>query len=100
MISESIATRPRGGRVQTVSPGASGCERVLIGFCSLPSVYSYFQSGSSECFRSHRGRRLRTAGIEAKLYSGGGEVVAHSSVQASQGSLPATAPAKYDWIRL
>src|SRR5271169_2094606 len=58
--------------------------------------YSYFQSGSSGCFKSHSGRRLRTTGIVAKLYSGGGDVVAHSSVQASQGSLPATLPLKYD----
>ena len=53
---------------------------------------SYFQSGSSGCFKSHSGRRLRTTGNAAKLYSGGGEVVAHSSVQASQGSLPAILP--------
>src|SRR5262249_29444861 len=54
--------------------------------------HSYFQSGSSGCFRSHSGRLLRTSGSVAKLYSGGGDVVAHSSVQASHGSLPATWP--------
>src|SRR5262245_45142071 len=57
---------------------------------------SYFQSGSSGCFRSHSGRRLRTVGIDSKLYDGGGEVVAHSSVQASQGSSPAGRPRRSD----
>src|SRR5271169_2272291 len=61
--------------------------------------YSYFQSGSSGCFKSHSGRRLRTSGIVAKLYSGGGDAVAHSSVQASQGSLLAVFPLKYDQTR-
>src|SRR5439155_7635012 len=55
-------------------------------------VHSYRQSGSSGCFASQSGRRLRTTGTVAKLYSGGGELVLHSSVQASQGSSPATAP--------
>ena len=55
----------------------------------LRCAHSYFQSGSSGCFRSHSGRRLRTTGIASKLYAGGGEVVAHSSVQASHGSSPA-----------
>src|SRR6185295_9831726 len=54
--------------------------------------HSYFQSGSSGCFRSQRGLRLRTTGALAKLYSGGGEVVAHSKVHASHGSLPASSP--------
>ena len=62
--------------------------------------YSYFQSGSSGCFRSHSGRRLRTAGMTAKLYSGGGELVDHSSVHASHGSFPAALPRKYDQTRL
>ena len=33
----------------------------------LSVYYSYFQSGSSGCFKSHSGRRLRTTGISAKL---------------------------------
>ena len=57
-------------------------------FCA----HSNFQSGSSGCFKSHKGRRLRTSGILSKLYSGGGEVVAHSSVHASHGSSPASLP--------
>src|SRR5699024_433079 len=42
------------------------------------------------CFRSHSGRRLRTGGILVKLLGFGGEDVAHSSVQASHGSSPAS----------
>src|SRR5882724_5436701 len=56
--------------------------------------YSYFQSRSSGCLRSHSGRRLLTDGITAKLYAGGGELVAHSRVHASHGSLPAIFPLK------
>ena len=47
--------------------------------------------GSSGCFISQSGRRLRTTGIVAKFSGGGGEVVAHSSVKASHGSLAALA---------
>src|SRR5437773_12400520 len=64
------------------------------------SLHSYFQSGSSGCFKSHSGRRLRTSGRVSKLYSGGGELVDHSSVQASHGSLPAMAPFLSDRRRL
>src|SRR5262249_36513740 len=56
------------------------------------SGHSCGPSGSSGCFRSHRGRRLPTTGTTSKLYSGGGEVVAHSRVQASHGSSPARSP--------
>ena len=57
-----------------------------------PDAHSYFQSGSSGCLKSQRGRRLPTTGGLAKLYAGGGEVTTHSSVHASHGSLPATFP--------
>src|SRR5437870_1636461 len=60
---------------------------------------SYFQSGSSGCLRSQSGRRLRTVGVVSKLYDGGGEVVAHSSVHASHGSSPAGAPFFRDMSR-
>ena len=43
---------------------------------------------------SHNGVRLSTAGICAKLYDGGGEAVAHSSVGASHGLGPAARPPK------
>src|SRR5690606_11183353 len=36
--------------------------------------------------------RLRTVGIRAKLYGGGGDVVAHSSVYAPHGFSPAGTP--------
>src|SRR3984957_2359229 len=62
--------------------------------------YSNFQSGSSGCFKSQSGRRLRTSGIASKLYSGGGEEVVHSKVQASQGSSPAILPFRADQIML
>ena len=63
-------------------------------------AHSYFQSGSSGCFRSHSGRRLWTDGISAKLYAGGGEVVVHSSVHASHGSSPGRSPRSDDDDRL
>src|SRR5262245_31336348 len=69
-------------------------------FTTEATLHSYFQSGSSGCFRSQSGRRLRTLGIVSKLYDAGGEVVAHSSVQASQGSSPAGLPQRYDTTRL
>ena len=62
--------------------------------------HSYRESGSSGCFRSHNGLRLATTGALAKLYSGGGDEVAHSSVQASQGSGPASGPLKYEYTML
>src|ERR1700720_503260 len=92
IISEIIPTRPREGRIHSgsVVVGASAAElnHVLL--------YSYFQSGSSGCFRSQSGRRLWTTGSVAKSYSGGGEVVDHSSVHASQGSLLAGSPLESD----
>src|SRR5205809_1874437 len=71
----------------------SACSASLRWVCSsIWKHHSYFQSGSSGCFKSHSGRRLRTSGKASKLYSGGGELVDHSSVHASHGSLPASAP--------
>src|SRR5436190_11828094 len=51
-------------------------------------------SGRSGLVRSHNGRRLRIGGSATKFSCGGGEVVAHSSVHASQGLSPATLPRK------
>src|ERR1700722_3549182 len=93
-IRQYIPTGPRAGRFQRIS--ASG----IVTDGALIELYSYSQSGSSGCLRSHKGRRLLTSGNVAKLYVGGGEVVDHSSVHASQGSLPANSPRKYDQIRL
>src|ERR1700681_775726 len=91
-----MATGPRAGRSQRISASGIVLDGVLMSI--LP--YSYCQSGSSGCLRSHSGRRLFTSGMAAKLYVGGGEVVDHSSVHASQGSLPASSPRKYDQSRL
>src|SRR5216684_7722416 len=91
-----MATGPRAGSVHRIS--ASGI--VMDGALMRTLPYSYCQSGSSGCLRSQSGRRLLTSGMAAKLYIGGGEVVDHSSVHASQGSLPASLPRKYDQIRL
>src|SRR5437773_2212636 len=85
-ISVIMPTRPREGSAQSGSVNGRAIAALLNRV--LP-VYSYFQSGSSGCLISHSGRRLMTTGIRAKLYSGGGELVDHSSVHASQGSLPA-----------
>src|SRR5262249_8828147 len=49
------------------------------------------QSGASGCLMSQSGRRLRTTGIVSKFSTGGGELVAHSSVNASHGSAGAVA---------
>src|SRR5216684_6956184 len=91
-----MATGPRAGSVHRIS--ASGI--VMDGALMRTLPHSYCQSGSSGCLRSHSGRRLLTSGIFAKLYIGGGEVVDHSSVQASQGSLPAVSPLTSDRSKL
>src|SRR5208337_488929 len=90
-----MPTRPRSSCPSGISFGGT----VIVVAAKMALPYSYFQSGSSGCFKSHSGRRLRTTGIMAKLYSGGGDAVDHSSVQASHGSLPAAFPLKYDQTR-
>src|SRR5438552_1695999 len=49
-------------------------------------------SRSCLCRRSKTGRSERIGGSVSKLYGGGGEVVAHSSVFPSQGSSPTCSP--------
>src|SRR5205823_4764392 len=56
-------------------------------------------STRSPYFWSKNGRSERIGGSESKLRSGGGEVVAHSSVWPSQGSLPAGRPWRSDRYR-
>src|SRR5207237_9969241 len=60
---------------------------VRTGSCSTSSPASR---------RSRTGMKLRTGGTRSKLYGGGGEVVAHSSVLRFHGSLPAISP----WVQL
>src|ERR1700689_5015819 len=91
-IKVNIPTRPRSGRTHA----GSIVGRATVVLANRLLLYWYFQSGSSGCFRSHSGRRLLTTGILAKSYSGGGELVAHSSVHASHGSLPAASPFAID----
>src|SRR5215475_5911274 len=91
----AIATLPRYGRLQEGSMSIVTAAALIV-FC----LHSYWLSGSSGCFKSHNGRRLATTGTVAKLYAGGGELVDHSRVHASHGSLPASAPLKYEMIRL
>src|SRR4030095_2345057 len=95
MMRPAIATLPRYGRLHEGWISPTDMAAALIVSC----LHSYWLSGSSGCLRSHNGRRLATVGTVAKWYAGGGELVDHSSVHASQGSLPASAPRKYDTIR-
>src|SRR5215475_4871228 len=94
----SIHSRGAEGRVSRGNPWVPHTRRSTL--VPRHSLHSYFQSGSSGCFTSHSGRRLRTSGRVSKLYSGGGEDVDHSSVHASHGSLPAMSPRVSDRRRL
>src|SRR5437660_12611213 len=61
-----------------------------------PGLYRAAGSGSRAAWRSPRrsrsGMNERTGGTRSKLYGGGGELVAHSSVLPSHGSSPAPSP--------
>src|SRR5438132_13228798 len=57
-------------------------------------------SGRSGLARSHNGRRLRIGGSAIKFSCGGGDVVAHSRVHASQGLSPANLSRKNEVDRL
>src|SRR3954447_8253850 len=49
-------------------------------------------SASSVYLRCHQSSRASTTGTSAKLYSGGGDGIDHSSDRASHGSFPAITP--------
>src|SRR6516225_2499969 len=89
VMTNTIATLRDEGNLQVMSAGVNVSE-LTIG--KRLNDYSYFQSGSSGCLRSQSGRRLFTSGSFSKLYSAGGDAVAHSRVQASHGSSPAFLP--------
>src|ERR1700689_5194924 len=91
-----IPTGPRAGRSHRISLSGIVMDGALIR--TLP--YSYCQSGSSGCLRSHSGRRLLTSGMVAKLYVGGGEGGGHWGLPAPQGSPPPPFPRQYDQSRL
>src|SRR5262249_34883394 len=57
------------------------------------------RSSARRRLRSRSGRALVTYGTVSKLCGGGGEVVYHSSVSASHGSLPARTPFRRTWAR-
>src|SRR5215203_4315458 len=70
-----------------------------MGFASASfswSVHASCVCGISEvrsgCVRSQSGYRDSTSGISAKLYSGGGDGMDHSSVAASHGLFDAMGP--------
>src|SRR6476660_7292277 len=74
--------------------------RIPTSLCSGRVTVALFSptiwSGRSGLAKSHNGRRLRIGGSATKFSCGGGDVVAHSSVHASQGLSPATLPRKKD----
>src|SRR2546430_17736661 len=64
---------------------------VRTGSCSTSSPASR---------RSRTGMKLRTGGTRSKVYGGGGEGVAHSSVLAFHAALTAVSPWLQPWITL
>src|SRR4029077_15360255 len=91
-IKLNMPTRPRSG----LAVLCSGVRAMVAVLMDVGGGYSYFQSGSPGCLMSQSGRRLLTTGGLVKLNSGGGDVVDHSSVQASHGSRPARFPLRSD----
>src|SRR5438477_2511627 len=93
------------GKDQIVGPGSSMrrtgvASRALVNRSSRRSRASPVTTGrSSGRAGSQLGSRLITTGMSAKLPGGGGELVAHSSVSAPHGSLPARGPVKRLTIR-
>src|SRR4051794_40647666 len=71
-----------------MSWGSFGSRRGGITTDSLAGSFTSRPSSSSVYLRCQNSSRCETTGISAKLYSGGGEEVIHSSVRASQGSSP------------
>src|SRR5712691_1702117 len=79
----------RSGSCPTAAPGPSPSAAPAITGASRPSSVSAYlrcQKSSTEC----------TTGTASKLCGGGGDVVAHSRVRASQGSSPAISPCLRD----
>src|SRR6476660_8002685 len=72
--------------------------RIPTSLCSGRVTAALFSptigSGRSGLAKSHSGRRLRIGGSATKFSCGGGDVVAHSRVHASQGLSPAILPRK------
>src|SRR5262245_38208120 len=68
------------------TPLSSDCSVVL----ALDFFFAFFLPDA--CSRSQSGRRPVIGGTRSKFSCGGGDVVAHSSVHASQGFAPARLP--------
>src|ERR1043165_4610192 len=66
--------------------GSSGSRRGGIVDAGLGASFTSRPSSSSVYLRCHHSSRCVTTGISAKLYSGGGDEVIHSSVRPSHGS--------------
>src|SRR5260370_8007466 len=88
MIRHAMPTLPLYGSFQVAGVSGNGVVIALI----ARFLHSYRLSGSSGCFKSHKGRRLATVGVTAKLYAGGGELTDHSRVPPSHGSFPPFPP--------
>src|SRR5437764_11730431 len=71
----------------------------VVSSISFSSTRSPVTTGSAPS-ASHKGVRLSTTGMCAKLYGGGGEEVAHSRVDAPHGFGGAMAPRYSDMIQL
>src|SRR5687767_12112251 len=92
-----VVIRPQ--NISTIPNATMSGLMVLYGRM-MPSSVAVFPStrfaralSMSASFPSHNGYLLVTVGIFAKLYSGGGLGIVHSSVPAPHGSAPAIAPA-------
>ena len=80
------------------SPAAAA--KALSELPERPSSSPSTLASAASCSTSHKGRGLRIGGSQLKLPCGGGEVVAHSSVQARHGLSPAASPERALCTRL
>src|SRR3954465_13693236 len=102
-IPSSRAVLMRSGEAAAIEAAPGGLPNAWLTCptCLPPTSTSIARSPSRVCgtsrvssgdFRSHNGYRDVTVGMTAKLYSGGGDGIDHSSEGAPHGSLPAIAP--------
>src|SRR5688572_31140386 len=89
-----MSDRPRAARMgQPEGEGRSTRCGGVSGWGGVPSSFVRVEmSRVGPYLWSQKGRALLTAGTTAKLYSGGGELMVHSSVAASHGSPMACSP--------
>src|ERR1700674_1742586 len=91
-----VVMRPQN---MTIRPSATSSGLIVLYGITIPSSAAVFPSCElilalswSTSFPSQSGYLLVTVGIFAKLYSGGGLGMLHSSVPAPQGFEPAISP--------